>query len=66
MKTQTPRQRHLDILDNMPRGKQKVIAGILGCSKGYVSSVLNGLANQDSPKAINIIRMAERYVSNRK
>jgi transcriptional regulator with XRE-family HTH domain len=43
----------------MPTGEQKRIARILGISRGYVSTVLNGRSNQDSDKGRNIIRLAE-------
>lgn len=57
---QQPRQRRLDLIYDLPNGKQKEIARICNCTPGYVSSVLNGRTNQTSNKAINILRLAER------
>lgn len=56
---QKPRQRRLDLINNMPTGEQKRIARMLKCSKGYVSSVLNGHTNQDTDMARNIMRLSE-------
>ncbi len=59
-KKQQPRQRRLDLINDLPKGKQKQIARICNCTPGYVSTVLNGRTSQTSDKAINIIRLAER------
>lgn len=56
---QKPRQRRLDLINTMPVGEQKRIARVLKCSKGYVSSVLNGHTNQDTDVARNILRLSE-------
>ena len=60
MKNQQPRSRRLDLINSMKYGEQKRIAEILGCSRGYVSSVLNGARNQSNELGTNIIRLAER------
>ena len=60
MKVQTTRQRRLDLINSMSPGEQKRIAIILGCSRGYVSAVLNGYRNQENDKGRSIIRLAER------
>ena len=60
MGKQTPRSRRLDLINSMKHGEQKRIAEILGCSRGYVSSVLNGARNQSNELGTNIIRLAER------
>ena len=60
MKPQTPRYRRLDLINTMRPGEQKRIAEILGVSRGYVSSVLNGRRNQENDIGRNIIRLAER------
>lgn len=59
MKAQTPRSRRLDLINSMPYGTQKYIAKICGCSRGLVSSVLNGYRSQTNALGINIIRLAE-------
>lgn len=59
-KQQQPRHRRLDLINDLPAGKQKEIARICNCTPGHVSSVLNGHKNQTTDKAINIIRLAER------
>jgi transcriptional regulator with XRE-family HTH domain len=58
-KEQKPRYRRLDLINSMPTGEQKRIARRLNISRGYVSSILNGRANQDSDIGINVIRLAE-------
>ena len=60
MKTQTPRHRRLDLINSIPHGTQTYIANICGCSRGLVSSVLNGYRSQTNALGINIIRLAER------
>lgn len=57
---QKPRQRRMDLINTMPTGEQKRIARLLKCSKGHVSSVLNGHCQQDNDLSRNIIRLAER------
>lgn len=56
---QKPRQRRLDLINTMPSGEQKRIASLLKCSRGHVSSVLNGHSNQDTDIARNILRLAK-------
>lgn len=55
-----PRQRRMDLINSMPCGQQKQIASQLKCSKGQVSSVLNGYRSHDTDLGRNIIRLAER------
>jgi len=60
MKQQASRTRRLDLINSMKHGEQKRIAAICGCSRSYVSSVLNGYRNQSNELGTNIIRLAER------
>jgi len=60
MKKQQPRQRRLDLINSLPRGKQKEIARQCNCSKVHVSMVLNGNRSQTNDLGTNIIRLAER------
>jgi len=55
------RHRRLDLINSLPHGGQKRIARQAGCTPQKVSKVLNGHDAQTSYKAINIIRLAERY-----
>ncbi len=59
MKEQQPRHRRLDLINSMPKGKQKEIARRLKCSTCHVSMVLNGKRSQTNELGINIIRLAE-------
>lgn len=54
-----PRQRRLDLINSMRCGEQKRIAKKLNCSKGAVSSVLNGYRSYETDLGRNIIRLAE-------
>jgi transcriptional regulator with XRE-family HTH domain len=47
------------IINSLPHGSQKLIAEKLGCSTGYVSSVLNGSRNRENFKGKQIIFHAE-------
>lgn len=58
-KTSSPRHRRLDLVNTMPTGEQKRIARVLKCSRGFVSSVLNGRRSADTDLGRNIIRLAE-------
>jgi hypothetical protein len=66
MKTQSPRSRRLDLIDNLKNGAQKKIATICNCSSGHVSAVLNGYRSQSNDLGINIIRLAERWCERNK
>jgi len=62
-KNQIPRQRRLDLINNMPVGGQKRIAAICNCSRPQVSAVLNGKRSQTNDLGINIMRLAEQAVT---
>lgn len=65
-KSQLPRHRRLDIIQDLPKGGQKKIANTLKVSTGYVSAVLNGHRNPYTDLGINVMRMAEHMAARNK
>lgn len=52
-----------DIIQNLPRNAEKIIAKEVGCNHTYISNVLYGRTNQKGETAAQIINLAQVFAA---